>query len=154
MKKTNKVHIWHSGKLPFSCQKFAKNLTFKKKKIDKNCHFFSTKLPLAILLKNDIFCQFFDSQMAIFRMVRFTCLRCFCYRRFWLDLEFDHFLQAVFREYLLHCIGRISMNEYEFLFYNFLFYNACIPNSDTHVDYYYERFYHDLSIILQYICKL
>ena len=30
-------------KLPFECQKIAKNLTFKKK-IDKKCHYFSKKI--------------------------------------------------------------------------------------------------------------
>ena len=44
------IEIWPSGKLPFDCQKIAKNLTF-----------FS---------KNVKFLQFFDIQLAIFRRVR------------------------------------------------------------------------------------
>ena len=44
---------WPSGKLPFECQKIAKNLTFFSKKL-------TTKLPLAILLKKmTIFVNFF-----------------------------------------------------------------------------------------------
>ena len=73
------VITWPSGKLPFECQKIAKNLTFFFK-LTKNV-IFSTKLPLAILLKKmTIFVnffekmsscwQFFDIQMSIFRRVR------------------------------------------------------------------------------------
>jgi len=50
-------------KLPFDCQKNAKNLTFKKKNCPK-FSFFSKKLTLAT------FWQFFDSPMAILRRVR------------------------------------------------------------------------------------
>ena len=58
-----KIAIWLSK----NCQKLE--IFFKK--IDKNCLFFSTKLPMAILLKkNDNFCQFFDIQMSIFCRVR------------------------------------------------------------------------------------
>ena len=49
---------WPSGKLPFECQKITKNLTFLKK-VDKNCHFFSTKLSMAILLKKWQFLSIF-----------------------------------------------------------------------------------------------
>ena len=53
------LHAWPSGKLPFDCQKIAKNLTF----FPKNCQkfsFFSQKLPLAIFFeKNDNFWLFF-----------------------------------------------------------------------------------------------
>ena len=64
------VSTWPSEKLPFECQKIAKNF-----------HFFSKKLPLVIFLKKKFFLaiffekmssfwQYFDSQMAIFRRVR------------------------------------------------------------------------------------
>ena len=46
------VSTWPSGKLPFDCQKIAKNLTLKN--IAKNCHF-----PLAFSFwKKDNFSQF------------------------------------------------------------------------------------------------
>ena len=57
-----KQHLtWPSGKLPFECQKIAKNLTFFSKKLTKIVIFFH---------KMSSFCQFFDIQMAIFRKVR------------------------------------------------------------------------------------
>ena len=69
--------IWPSGKLPFDCKKISKNLTFK-----KNCqkcsfflklHFFERKENFRqFFWKNVKFCEFFYSQMAIFRMVRWT----------------------------------------------------------------------------------
>ena len=56
----NHPQTWPSGKLPFECKKIAKNLTF----FQKNCQklsFFSTKLPMAILLKKmTIFGNFFE----------------------------------------------------------------------------------------------
>ena len=57
---SNITITWPSGKLPFDCQKIAKNLTFFQKK--KNCQkfsFFSKKLPLAIFLKKKMAFFFF-----------------------------------------------------------------------------------------------
>ena len=73
------VSSWPSGKLPFDCQKIAKNLTFFSKNFTKIV-IFSTKLPMAILWKKYNFWElfwknvkilaiFFDIQMAIFRRV-------------------------------------------------------------------------------------
>ena len=50
VKAARQVSSWPSGKLPFDCQKIAKNLTFFQKKNAKN-YFFSKKLPMAIFLK-------------------------------------------------------------------------------------------------------
>jgi len=56
--RTSLLGTWPSGKLPFDCQKIDKNLTFFSKKLLKIA-IFSTKLPLAILLKKmTSFCQF------------------------------------------------------------------------------------------------
>ena len=60
---------WPSGKLPFECQKIAKTWYFFKK-IDKNCHFFSTNFCQYFWKKMSSFWQFFDIQMSIFRRVR------------------------------------------------------------------------------------
>ena len=66
------IYTWPSGKLPFECQKIAKNLTFFFFKLPKNFIFFQKKLPMAIFLKKmSSFWQFFDIQMAIFLRVWF-----------------------------------------------------------------------------------
>ena len=52
-----KIGTWPSRKLPFECQKIAKNLTFFSKK-------------LTFWKKKSIFRQFFDIHMAIFWRVR------------------------------------------------------------------------------------
>ena len=61
---------WPSGKLPFECQKIAKNLTFVPKKMLKT---FWKKLKFLAIFweKMSSFWQFFHSQMAIFRRVSF-----------------------------------------------------------------------------------
>ena len=52
------VENWPSGKLPFECQKIAKNLTFCEKML--KIKIFSKKLPLAICFeKNEKLFQFF-----------------------------------------------------------------------------------------------
>ena len=52
---------WPSGKLPFDCQKIAKNLTLKKN--CQNFSFFSKKLPMAIFLKKmKIFGNFLEKK--------------------------------------------------------------------------------------------
>ena len=73
------VRSWPTGKLPFDCQKIAKNLTFFSKTLPKIFILFK-KLTMAIFLKKWKFLaiekkkssswQFFDIQMAIFQKVR------------------------------------------------------------------------------------
>ena len=58
--------IWTSGKLPFDCQKIAKNLTFFQKKIAKNFHFFKKIAIGNFVDKNDNFCQFFWKKCQVF----------------------------------------------------------------------------------------
>ena len=76
---------WPSGKLPFECQKIAKNLIYFFKKnlqkfsffFKKNCHwqFFLKKWKfLTIFLKKcQVFGNLFNSEMAIFPRVRCIC---------------------------------------------------------------------------------
>ena len=70
------VRFWPYGKLPFDCQKIAKNLTFFSKKLTKIVIFFNIgnfvdkwQFLSIFLKKKSSFWQFFDSQMAIFRRV-------------------------------------------------------------------------------------
>ena len=57
------VQIWNSGKLPFECQKIAKNLTFFQK-IAKKENFWQ------FFLKCQVFGNFLTFKMAIFRSFR------------------------------------------------------------------------------------
>ena len=61
------IGTWPSGKLPFDCQKIAKNLTFFQNNLPKIFFFFSKKLPLVIFLKKmKIFGNFFWKKCQVF----------------------------------------------------------------------------------------
>ena len=63
------VVCWPSGKLQFECQKIAKKLDIFSKKLTKIVIFFFQNNRF--LKKSQVFSQFFDIQIAIFRRVRF-----------------------------------------------------------------------------------
>ena len=57
------VFSWPSGKLPFDCQKIAKNLTLFQKKLPKLFIFFKKIANGNFFEKNENFWQFFSGQV-------------------------------------------------------------------------------------------
>ena len=62
----NNLPTWPSGKLPFDCQKIAKNLTFFQKKLPKIFIFFKKIANGNFFFFNENFWQFFWKKCKIF----------------------------------------------------------------------------------------